>query len=329
MTLGGSIARLDASKRSLKDKIIALDLDEPAGDSFSHRVVKPRGYGGINGDGRLSVVAITGVDHPDHIDLYLNNNRPSIDVASGELLDNEKVGANSTIELFRVSKSSPALNAEHVKTFIDPQIATPNRVAPTGSGPFYFTNDHGTNKVGLWHELSPILKNGDVSFCTAEGACKRVDSGFAFPNGLHFGRKDKLLYVPSTISGQIVVYKPDLDYGVKKVDILKTGYPLDNISEDENGDYWVAALSQLDKALGTFDDPLGDAKVGATILRVRKNVGKKGYQITKMLEDPEGEVLPVATAVVHDVKTGRLFISGVVAPFIAVCDPKAIPAEGS
>lgn len=323
----GSIARLDASKRSLKDKVIVLDLDDPVGDSFSHRVLATSGYSGINGDGKLSLVALTGVDYPDHIDLYLNNNRPSIDVASGQLLDNEKVGANSTIELFRISDTSPATKADHIKTFVDEKIATPNRIAPTGSGSFYFTNDHGSSKFGLWHELSPLIKNGDVSFCTADGACKRVDNGFAFPNGLHLGRKDGLLYVPSTISGRIVVYKQKPDGGIERVDEIKTGYPLDNISEDNNGDYFVAAFPKMDEALGTFDDPLGDAKPGATVFRIRRRSGDaKGYEVTKMLEDSEGEVLPATTTVVHDVKTGRLFLSSVVAPYVVVCERKTVAA---
>lgn len=330
MTNHGSIARLDASKRSLKDKIIVLDLDDPAGDSFAHRVLKTPDYTGINGDGKLSLVAITGVEHDDHIDLFLNNNRPTIYHQSGDLADNEKVGANSTIELFRVSTDSPALMANHIKTFSDGVIATPNRVAPTTEGSFYFTNDHGTSKTGLGHQLSPILKTGDVSFCTHEGACKRVDSGFAFPNGLHLGRKDGLLYVPSTISGKIVVYETKQDGSVKRVDEIRTNYPLDNISEDQNGDYWVAGIPTLDATLATFDDPLGPAKPGATVLRFRRwKEGGKGYELTKMLEDSEGEALPGTTSVVHDAKTGRLFISGVVSPFIAVCERKTISKDGS
>lgn len=44
-------------------------------------------------------------------------------------------------------------------------------------------------------------------------------------------------------------------------------------------------------------------------------------EVKKVLEDWEGEVLPGATAVVHDAKTGRVFLSGVVSPFVTVCEP--------
>lgn len=40
-----------------------------------------------------------------------------------------------------------------------------------------------------------------------------------------------------------------------------------------------------------------------------------------MLEDRDGSVLPAAMAVVHDIETGRLFLSKAVSLFITVCEP--------
>lgn len=306
-----SIGRLNASGRSQTDRIVALDLDNPTGHSFSYRTLSTYGYSGTNGDGKLNLVAISGIDHPNYIELYLNNNRPSINTTTGQLLDNEKVGANATIELFRITNPSVSTTAEFVKTFADPQIATPNNIAPTGSGSLYFTNDHGLNKAGLWHHLSPMLKSGDVSFCSADGVCKRVDTGYAFPNGLLLGRKDGLLYVPSTSSGTITVYSPKPDGSIKELQTIQIDYPLDNLSEDENGDYWIPGIPKLGDMLATFDDPLGNARPPATVFRIRRSkVWRGGYDVKKVLEDSKGEVLPGATTVVHDVKTGRIFVSG-------------------
>lgn len=324
-----SIGRLDATKRSMKDKVIALNIDEPRGDSFVYRTLRTSGYDGVNGDGTLSLVAISGLDHEDHIDLYMNNNRPSVSPVTGELLNKEDIGANATIELFRLNNARATDTMNHIKTFSHSQIATPNNIAPTELGSFYFTNDHGINKAGIWHQLSPVLKSGDVSICSAEGDCKRVDSGFAFPNGLVLGRQDGLLYVPSTMSGTITVYGT-IDDKMKRADEIHVGYPLDNLSEDANGDYWVAAIPKLDALLSTFDDPFGDARPGATVFRVRsrRKQGRRGYEIRKMLEDSEGEVLPGATTVIHDAETERLFLSGVVSPFITVCEKAAAaPAD--
>jgi hypothetical protein len=54
-----------------------------------------------------------------------------------------------------------------------------------------------------------------------------------------------------------------------------------------------------------------------TIWRIRKtvDVGKSGvrsvdYRVEKVLEDKDSKVLSGSTTVRHDVKTGRLFISG-------------------
>jgi hypothetical protein len=73
----------------------------------------------------------------------------------------------------------------------------------------------------------------------------------------------------------------------------------------------------------------------STLWRIRK--GEKGYEVKKMLEDREAKTLAGVTAIRHDVKTGRLFMSskyngkklvynadltGVVAPFMMVCEPK-------
>jgi len=37
--------------------------------------------------------------------------------------------------------------------------------------------------------------------------------------------------------------------------------------------------------------------------------GEEGWKAEKVLEDGLGEILPVATTVIHDAKTGRLFLS--------------------
>ena len=120
-----------------------------------------------------------------------------------------------------------------------------------------------------------------------------------------------------------MVYRPQPDGSAKKIDNIRLPYPLDNISEDQNGEFWVAAIPDLKAALAMFENPLGPERPPATVFRFRRRSDSgKGYEVTKMLEDRDGEVLPFATTVVHDAKTGRLFVSGIVAPFIAVCDPK-------
>ena len=317
-----SVQRLNVSGRSLEDKIVAVAIDKPVGVGFEYRVLETPGFSGADDDVRPQLVGLTGVDRDDHVELYFVNNKPSLNLTTGAFADQKQVGANSTIEHFRIKLDSEEV--QFVRTFYDPAIVTPNNIATRGDGSFYFTNDHGQNKVGLSHDFSPLKKDGDVSYCN-EGGCRRVSTGHGFPNGLSFG-KDGLLYVPSTFSGNLKVYNTMPDGGLKQVDTVYIPYPLDNLSLDANGDLWVAGLPDVKQSLDSFDNPTGPTPP-ATVLRIhRKDNGD--YAVDKVLEDKEGKVLPGATSAIHDVKTGRIFLSGVVSRFITVCEPKALPAPG-
>lgn len=295
-----------------------MDIDKPAGTGFDYRVLETVDY-----SGELHFVGLTGVDHKDHVELYLVNNKPSINRKTGELLDQTQVGANSTIEMFKVYPKDGKMN--HLRTFTSVHIATPNNIAATEDGSFYFTNDHGLNKVGKAHSTSILLKNGDIAYCDKTGSCAQVDMGHAFPNGLAFG-KDGHLYVPSSFSGDLKVYEVTPNGEIRKIDTVKISYPLDNLSLDGNGDLWVPGLPDIDRTLAAFDDPLGPAPP-STVFRVQKKANGK-YLVDKMLEDAEGQVLPATTTAVHDAKTGRIFLSSVISPFITVCEPKTLPKPG-
>ncbi|EHY53738.1 hypothetical protein ABEF92_006292 [Exophiala dermatitidis] len=326
-----NIHRLNASGRALHDHVVALNLDNPSSEGgFTYHVLERPGFPGVHGDGRLHVVGITGTRrksaeaNPDEdnseIELWLINAQPSVDPVTGELLDNAVVGGNSTIEVFRTKPGADTM--EHAKTFAHPQIATPNNIAVTKDGGFFFTNDHGPHKTGWPHHLSTYLGTGDVSYCSASGDCKRVASGFKFPNGLLLA-SDGLLYVPSAAIGGITVFEPLPDGSLKKVHYIDLDYPMDNLSEDANGDIFAAGFPKIAEVLTAFDDPL-KAVASATVWRVRRlnrNVPDKyEYELFKVIEDADGEVLPIMTTVIHDASTGRLFMSGVVSPFITVCE---------
>ncbi|KAK5174142.1 uncharacterized protein LTR77_001222 [Saxophila tyrrhenica] len=303
-----SIQRLNVSGRSLDDRIIAMSIDEPVGAGFQYRELEIPGA-------EMHFVGFTGFDYEDHTDLYLVNNKPFIDLTTRKLLDPTDKGANTTIEHIRVNTEAETVTV--VGTFSDPHITTPNNIATKGDSSFYFTNDHGPHKLGYRHHLSPFLKDGEIGYCN-EGGCRQVESGIGFPNGLSFGA-DGLLYVPSSFQGDVRVYRPQQDGGLEQIDTIPLSYPLDNLSLDADGDIWVPGLPDIQQTLDGFANPL-DVTPPASVFRIKK--GQDGYQVDKVLEDGEGEILPAATTVVHDVKTGRLFISGVFSPFISVCEPK-------
>ena len=133
----------------MNDHVVALNIDNPSSDGgYTYRVLKTPGFSGVHGDGRIHVVGMTGTTSADgsDIQLWLINARPSVDQRTGEILDNAVTGANSTIDVFGTTPG--ANDMRHVKTFAHPQIMTPNNVAVTSDGGFFFTNDHGPHKVG-------------------------------------------------------------------------------------------------------------------------------------------------------------------------------------
>lgn len=97
-----NIGRLNASVKGVCDNIIALKVDHARGSSYEHRVLKTPDFEGVSGDGTLGLVSITGqICSSKPIRLWLVDTRPSIS-PSGELLDNAKIGSNSTSELFEI-----------------------------------------------------------------------------------------------------------------------------------------------------------------------------------------------------------------------------------
>jgi len=99
---------------------------------------------------------------------------------------------------------------------------------------------------------------------------------------------------------------------VRKVHFIPLNYPIDNLSEDAEGDIYAATMPKVLDGLGAFDDPFNAPTPAAAVHRVRRIKGGKEYeyQIVKVVEDAKGEVLPGTTTVIHDAKKGRLFLSG-------------------
>jgi hypothetical protein len=299
-----------------------MEIDKPKGDSFHYHALKTPGFEGINGDGTLNLVGFTARNlpaadgKPFKTELYFVNARPSLDPTTGSLLDNSQVGPNMTIEAFTLDKHSTTMH--HTSTYHHDIITTPNNIAIDPTYGIWFTNDHGTATHGLAHHLAPFTANGDVSYCSSPTSCRTIHPGLKFPNGLHLDASASRIYVPSAWIGGIRVYKYAVDRRLQEVSYIDIPYPIDNLSQDSNGDIWAAGIPKGLDTLRAFGDPLNIVAASA-VFRVRR--GLDGWEVVKVLEDRDGEILPGATTVVHDVKSGRIFVSGVTSPFITVCDP--------
>lgn len=196
-------------------------------------------------------------------------------------------------------------------------------------------------------ELDNFIGGGNVAYCDGNGNCHAAFNGneadeeapqtsvnepkyktllnqalklipktkLKFPNGLTRGF-DGLIYVPSTVDGQIRVFSINDDKTLRQIDTIYVGMPLDNVSPDANGDLYVPGFPSLLQVLKGFASPY-DEVTPVSIWRIRKTVdaGPQGvrsvdYRVEKVIEDRDSEVLAGATTVRHDAKSGRLFIGG-------------------
>ncbi|KAK6604178.1 serum paraoxonase arylesterase [Botrytis cinerea] len=308
----------NVSKRTLEDHVSVLKIDEPGEDGLYglHTLEISEGYQGVNGHNSID---IHGFDveflSDSRLRFWMVNHRPAID-ESGNFLDATKVGANSTVEVFDLIPGSKEL--KFVKTVANPIIKTPNNIAATGDGGFVVTNDHST-KTGLLHSLDFLIGGGNIAVCGSDNQCHSGPSN-RFPNGIVRGQ-DGFYYVASTIRGKVSVYALDSNNKFTQIDEIDLKMPLDNLSIDANGDILAAAFPDVVKAVkSSHNSTIG---VPATAFRIRKFDIEDGgwrYVVTKVLEDIEASVLSGVTSVVHDPKTGRLFLGSITAPFIIVCD---------
>ena len=156
-----SVSALNTSRRTPGgDYVSVLRIDEPGTDGlFGLHQLQPVGYAGATGDGALDLHGFD-VEVVDDTKLrfWMVNHRPPLDEQGG-FLDAEKVGANSTIEVFEVERGEGEEKKQmvHLKTISDAAVITPNKVAATGDGGFVATNDKSGKGKCLGNSSANIL----------------------------------------------------------------------------------------------------------------------------------------------------------------------------
>ena len=119
---------------------------------------------------------------------------------------------------------------------------------------------------------------------------------------------DGLYYIPSSAIDKIRVMELLPDLTLREVTVIKTGMPIDNLGVDKRGDIYAAGFPDALTFLKSLSDPY-NIDGPSTIWRIHK-VDDLKYEVQKVLEDKEAKVLGGATVARHDVRTGRLFIGG-------------------
>ncbi len=321
------IGRFDADgRRPRGSEIVSFDVDS-IGVFFSLNSIKPSGSFGAKGDAVIDTVGFTGESiDSSTIRFYIPNVAPYY----GSDFNSTELGANATVEVFELKRGNDEM--KHLRTISSPAIWAPNRPVSIGGGAFLVTNDHSV-KTGWRKELEPIIGGGTVAYCSYRGEChtaapsSRIDirKNLKFPTGMAKG-EDGLIYVPSSADGTIRVFELQPDKTLKQLHTIRLGMPLGNISPDASGDLWVTGFPDVRKTLKSMEDPYEHVSP-ATVFRVSKvntegtgRTGKLEYEVKKVIEDREREVISGASAVVHDVKSGKLFIGAAVSPYLVVCE---------
>ncbi|KAJ5134981.1 hypothetical protein N7526_006346 [Penicillium atrosanguineum] len=311
--------KYNISARSRTDHIAVLDIDQPGSNGlYGLRQLKIGGY-----QDDLDLVGFDVRRIKGQLRFWLVNHRPPIDQATGEFLDASVVGANSTVEIFDLNDNTETL--EYVKTIASDAILTPNNLAVEEDGlAFVVTNDHN-KKVGKFRDLEMLFGGGSLTYCRSDtGKCYiAAKEGFSFANGI-VRDKNGLYYVAHSVTGHITIHKM-VNGQLLKIDEIHTGYPLDNLSLDTDGNLIAAAFPDPIVSRKSLTDPYNFTSP-ATVLAVNKIArqikerGGKNTEVLKIVEDRDAKSLPSATIAVHDAESRRLILAGIFSPFITICE---------
>ncbi|KAF7852880.1 uncharacterized protein EAF02_012110 [Botrytis sinoallii] len=319
-----SLNHLNASGRSLSDRIGVLDT-RGAGPIKSRLTwLQTQNFEGMNNDGRLNLHGFDiRVDSKNDKKLHivLVNDRPFEDTGKAGPFNQTQTDSNSTIEYFITTLGSKTMT--HKQTFTNIDIERSRHVAWVDEHLFMFTNAHSSKGSSRGYS-NLVLGGGSIGYCmppSTECGVTKSPGNLKVPNGIALGH-DNLLYVPSSISGQIQVFSLEPEQRLRKVDTINLPYPINDISVDKNGDIYAATVPALHKTIKNSQNI--EANIPTAVFRIIKlgEMGEGegwGWNVVKMMED-DGNTLPATTVAVHDTQTGKMFLGGVLDPFISICE---------
>ena len=289
---------LEEDKITFDDYIATYD---PTTDTVTRLTFEgfptPQGYSAHGMD------VVPSASDPRELYVYAINHRKPVQGPG------KHVGADSVVEIFKTKIGGNTLT--HVKTVGDPVIDTPNDVVGSSDGrSFYFTNDHGA-KVGVvsgpnWrrhfyrHCLSLVqsrfleflgLSRTSVGYCHIDDGCKIAIDGLHGSNGIARAL-DGTVYVANSKFGEIRALEEQSDHSLVLTDVIALGAYhgicgrlirlitsadrlVDNLSIDENGALWGAAIPSALRFLSAYND--FEKVAPSSALQITKNVGEKAF----------------------------------------------------
>ncbi|KAI5123880.1 hypothetical protein M0805_005697 [Coniferiporia weirii] len=307
--------RLNATGKSSADYVAVFD---PATSKVTR--LRTQGFKFHRGLSVHGMDVVQSKLHPRDLLIYLINHREPMPPKTAW-----EEGQDSVVEIFRTRPGSDEMH--YVATFKDPVISTPNDIVATGDDKsFFFTNDHGFVKSGLARRLNFDTFFGltwsNVGYCHAEEGCKVAVSNLLGANGITRDKEGKY-FVGSSKSGQTYVLEHQADNTLVMTDVIVLDRPVDNLSVDQSGAVWATGLpNSLHLTRVHFSDP--SVKSPSSALRITLNTGQSKYfgekfKVEKIFED-DGNIASGTTSVAYDSQRKKLYLHGIAAPHLTVCD---------
>ncbi|MBU2511962.1 SMP-30/gluconolactonase/LRE family protein [bacterium] len=147
-----------------------------------------------------------------------------------------------SIEVFAIHSDK----LEHLATYRDDLLISPNDIVAVGPQQFYLTNDHGLSP-GIKRTLEDYLKLSYAGIVYFDGNdFSEVASGFQYANGINVSPDGMTLYMTTTIGQSLHIFDRDKESGkLKERTVLNLDSGLDNIELDEEGNLWIGAHPKL------------------------------------------------------------------------------------
>jgi arylesterase/paraoxonase len=216
--------------------------------------------------------------------------------------------SGESVEIFRDDGGT----LRHVRSVRDPLIVSPNDVAAAGPESFYVTNDHG-RPPRLGHVLEDFAFLSNASVVYWDGAAARtVRAGLRYANGVTVSPDGRFVVVAETTASRLSVFARQPDGGLQPAGRADLDTSPDNLSVDEQGDFWLAAHPSNLAFLRHAKD--GSRPAPSQVLRFRLTAEGTPTAIQTVLLDDGRTFSGSSVAAVHGARwlvVGGVFDRGV------------------
>ncbi len=149
--------------------------------------------------------------------------------------------AAGSVEVFDVAEDGGLI---HLETFAERRLTSPNNVVALGPRAFYVTNDVKPGRNTALGDLHFLTRQSSGEVFFVDGDFWRLAAeDLHFANGIEISADGSQLFVAETSARRVRIYDRDAATGVlTEAGAISLPSAPDNLTVDEQGDLWVAAL---------------------------------------------------------------------------------------